>query len=238
MTLLNTPTLAILATLTLFTIQFATLRLLSLAPHRRPPPTPRKRGTSAHLLIVLGSGGHTAEMISMLRRSATCNNFTHRTWLVSSGDDFSAAFAEEFEQEVGEQRGAYRVVQVRRARKIHQSLVSAPWSCLLCLWDCLRLLMSSSAAAEYGYPDLILTNGPATATILVFASVLLRFFGLQGTDGKGEMRTIYVESWARVKKLSLSGRLLCWVVDRVLVQWEQLQGAGVGGRAEFKGVLV
>ncbi|KAH0385665.1 Alg14-domain-containing protein, partial [Aureobasidium melanogenum] len=237
MALLNTSILAILATFALFAIQFTTLRLLSLAPHRRAPPTPRKRGTPAHLLIVLGSGGHTAEMISMLRRSATCNKFTHRTWLVSSGDDFSAAFAKEFEQEMGDENGTHRIVQVRRARKIHQSLISAPWSCLLCLWDCSRVLTPSSNK-QYGYPDLILTNGPATATILVFASVLLRFLGRQGKYGTGEMRTIYVESWARVKKLSLSGRLLCWVVDRVLVQWEQLQGAGVGGRAEFRGVLV
>lgn len=237
MALLNTPVLAVIATLTLFALQFATLRLLSLAPHRRAPPTPRKRGTPAHLLIVLGSGGHTAEMISMLRRSATCPKFTHRTWLVSSGDNFSAAFAKEFEQEMGDKNGTFRVVEVRRARKIHQSLISAPWSCLLCLWDCIKVLMPSSDK-QYGYPDLMLTNGPATATILVFASVLLRFFGLQGRNGTGEMRTIYVESWARVKKLSLSGRLLCWVVDRVLVQWEQLQGAGVGGRAEFRGVLV
>ncbi|KAI5250244.1 hypothetical protein E4T43_00188 [Aureobasidium subglaciale] len=201
MALLNAPVLAVLATVALFALQLITLRLLSLAPHRRPPPTPRQRHTPAHLLIVLGSGGHTAEMISMLRRSNTCSKFSHRTWLVSSGDSFSAAFANECEQEMGEKNGTYRVV-------------------------------------EYGYPDLIITNGPATATILVFASVLLRFLGLQGSDVTGEMRTIYVESWARVKKLSLSGRLLCWVVDRVLVQWEQLQGAGAGGRAEFKGVLV
>jgi beta-1,4-N-acetylglucosaminyltransferase len=237
MALLNTPVLAILATLALFAIQFTTLRLLSLAPHRRPPSTLRKPNTPAHLLIVLGSGGHTAEILSMLRRSGICNKFSHRTWLLSSGDNLSAAFAKDFEQEIGEKKGTYRIVEVRRARKIHQSLISSPWSCLLCLWDCLAVLRPSSDAG-FRYPDLILTNGPATATILVFASVLLRFFGLQGKHGRGEMRTIYVESWARVKKLSLSGRLLCWVVDRVLVQWEQLQGAGVGGRAEFRGVLV
>ncbi|KAI5209801.1 glycosyltransferase family 1 protein [Aureobasidium subglaciale EXF-2481] len=237
MALLNAPVLAVLATFALFALQLITLRLLSLAPQRRPPPTPRQLGTPAHLLIVLGSGGHTAEMISMLRRSNTCSKFSHRTWLVSSGDSFSAAFAKEFEQEMGEKKGTYRVVEVRRARKIHQSLLSSPWTCLLCLWDCLRWLRPSSDR-HYGYPDLVITNGPATATILVFASVLLRFLGLQGSDGAGEMRTIYVESWARVKRLSLSGRLLCWLVDRVLVQWEQLQGAGAGGRAEFKGVLV
>ncbi|KAI4849650.1 hypothetical protein E4T44_03216 [Aureobasidium sp. EXF-8845] len=108
MALLNTPILAILATLALFTIQFTTLRLLSLSPHRRPPPTPRKPNTPAHLLIVLGSGGHTAEILSMLRRSGTCNKFSHRTWLLSSGDNFSAAFAKEFEEkEIGEKQGTY-----------------------------------------------------------------------------------------------------------------------------------
>jgi len=89
---------------------------------------------------------------------------------------------------------------------------------------------------EQGYPDLILMNGPATATILVWASVILRFFGFGEAGSRGQMRTIYVESWARVKKLSLSGRLLCWVVDRVLVQWPQLDGAL--GRGEYRGVLV
>ena len=122
---------------------------------------------------------------------------------------------------------------------MHQSVATAPWSCALCFVDCLKVLRPSAfEQARYDYPDLILTNGPATAAILVVASVFLRFLGLQGENGGGQMRTVYVESWARVKKLSLSGRLLCWVVDRVLVQWEQLQGAGVGKRAEFKGVLV
>lgn len=245
MALLSTSLLAVLLTLGLLLLQFATLRLISLSPHRRAPPTPRKRGTKTHLLIVLGSGGHTAEMISMLQKSISANqmqwkDYTHRTWVVSSGDGFSAAFADEFEKEIGG-KGAYRVVQVRRARKVHQGLLTTPWSCALCFGACLRLLRPSSAQGKeegYGYPDLILTNGPATATILVFASVFLRFLGLQGRDGRGEMRTVYVESWARVRKLSLSGRLLCWVVDRVLVQWEQLQGAGMGGRAEYRGVLV
>jgi beta-1,4-N-acetylglucosaminyltransferase len=49
------------------------------------------------------------------------------------------------------------------------------------------------------------------------------------------MRTIYVESWARVRRLSLSGTILVGVVDRFLVQWEGLRGLG---RAEYIGVLV
>ena len=45
-----------------------------------------------------------------------------------------------------------------------------------------------------------------------------------------------VRSFARVKTLSLSGKLLLRVVDRFLVQWEELEGAG--GRAEYWGILV
>lgn len=89
---------------------------------------------------------------------------------------------------------------------------------------------------ELDFPDLILVNGPATGTIVVLASLVLRFFEVWGCNWKGKMRTIYVESWARVKRLSLSGRLLEFVVDRFLVQWPQLERPG--GRAEFVGVLV
>jgi beta-1,4-N-acetylglucosaminyltransferase len=71
--------------------------------------------------------------------------------------------------------------------------------------------------------------------------LVLRFFSPVLPKGwapnEGSMRTIYVESWARVRRLSLSGRILVWVVDRFLVQWEGLEGVG-GGKGEFIGVLV
>ncbi|GAB7348222.1 hypothetical protein MBLNU459_g6219t1 [Dothideomycetes sp. NU459] len=280
-----------------------TLRLLAILPSRRPPPAPRRRGTPTHLLIVLGSGGHTAEMLAMLRhavlgrgdRDTTHNhqlegsasdakkehgnagkgtldwsNYTHRTWVVSSGDSFSAARAREFEAEIAAHTAAaasktttataatattvvsdtadaaaaaappaepsYSIIAVPRARRIHQPLYTAPWSSLACLHACLRLLLRHPSAPAAGLPDLVLTNGPATATILVAATLVLRFLDVRGAHGAGKMRTVYVESWARVRKLSLSGRLLCWVVDRVLVQWAQLEG--VAGRGEFLGVLV
>lgn len=196
------------------------------------------------------------------KASATLNwrRYTHRTWVVSSGDAFSAARAREFEEEAaarygGKEVGTWTIVMVPRARRIHQSLLTTPVSALNCLWECLQLLclpernaVSKGAkgskdvdgleirTARDSYPDLILTNGPATATIVVLASLILRFFNMDQCNTRGKMRTVYVESWARVKKLSLSGKLLCQVVDRFLVQWEQLDG--VGGRGEYLGVLV
>jgi beta-1,4-N-acetylglucosaminyltransferase len=233
------------------------------------------RSHSTHLLIVLGSGGHTAEMISMLRRlPALPMKFTHRTYLVSSGDGFSAWKAKEFELETLAHQpksalvGAYEqeperlgenydIVTVRRARLVHQSLASTPWSASLCLWDCITVLMGphshqpmhelqqSSHRRERSYPDLILTNGPGTGVCVVLASLILRFFGFSGPSSlknqshwqhSGQMRTIFVESWARVRTLSLSGKILLPFVDRFLVQWPSLEGRG-GGKAEFVGAL-
>ena len=241
-----------LAALTVFVLlSLAYLRLAYVLPRFRERPRKRPRGSTTHLLIVLGSGGHTAEMIYMLDKSVfgspfsndsdknttelvRWSNYTHRTWVVSSGDNVSAKRAKEFEDKVREhhgEKGTFDIVVVPRARKIYQPLWTSPFSCLLCAWSCARAL----AGGKHGFPDLILTNGPATATVLIFTSTILKALNVGGCHSRGKMRSVYVEAWARVKGLSLSGKALCWVADRVLVQWEQLKGAG--GRAEFHGVL-
>ena len=259
-----------------------TLRLLALFPSHRLPPPQRRIGTPTRLLVVLGSGGHTAEMLAALR-DLDPRKYTHRTYVISSGDAFSAEKAVEFEKKLelkdvakllgqragtnGQMRkcnstlqtstrvadaapastGSYDIAIVPRARRVHQSLLSTPFSALRCLWACFDILRAPSitttvplpkwsAAKLYNYPDLIITNGPATAVIIILASLILRFFDVKGANSRGKMRTMYLESWARVKKLSLSGKLLVRIVDRFLVQWEGLQG--VGGRGEFLGVLV
>lgn len=217
-----------------------------------------------------------------LLRDLDTRKYTHRTYVVSSGDAFSAQRAVEFEkvlekrektsertfseekeadgQNAGKAKGNqerpacigpdhYNIATVPRARRIHQPLLTTPISSLWCLWRCFRPLLSAppllpdqapqdpyeSAAADL--PDMIITNGPATAVILIFASLVLRFFNIRGATSREKCRTIYVESFARVKTLSLSGKLLLRIVDRFVVQWEELEGKG-GGKAEFWGILV
>lgn len=258
--------LATIALALIFTIPLLLYRLKVVLDPKRPRPVRHGRQNvdePTHLLIVLGSGGHTAEMIAMLQRAVTQSDpdmrlnwkdFTHRTWVVSSGDAISAQRAYEFEERVsmlvmedtlsdgkdnrlmGLGSGTYDIQTVPRAREIHQSLTTAPISCLKCLWACYKVL-AAKVGGDARFPDLILCNGPATATILVFTSIILRFIDFRACNSNGKMRTIYVESWARVKKSSLSGTLLARVVDRFLVQWPQLEQA-VGGRAEYMGVLV
>ncbi|KAL5396215.1 hypothetical protein PMIN02_003367 [Paraphaeosphaeria minitans] len=247
---LYTPTflLALLTTLLLC----LTLRALAILPSRSPKPRLRTPGTPTRVVIVLGSGGHTQEMLYLLRDLDPAK-YTHRTWVVSSGDAFSAGRAVAFESEMESRAGSghgknvgpgtFDVVTVPRARSIHQSLLTTLGSSLRCLCACFAPLLGFTTASSMAQaptkdlPDLIVTNGPATACILVFAALLLRFFNVRGAQSRGKCTTVYAESFARVKTLSLSGKLLVRVVDRFLVQWEGLEGVG-GGRAEFVGVLV
>jgi beta-1,4-N-acetylglucosaminyltransferase len=227
------------------------LRLLYILPANRPHLPARRRGVQTHILVVLGSGGHTAEMFALLR-NLDPYLYNRRSYVVSSGDAFSAIRAQEFENQLssdfngsrrkganplgppGSTTGSYAIYTVPRARLIHQSLFTTPLSACVSLWACIRLL---AALTTHAYPDLILTNGPGTGVIVVVASYILRFFDIRNANSDGKMRTIYIESWARVKTLSLSGILLLRLVDRFLVQWEALNQTG-SGKAEYHGVLI
>ncbi|KAF2840603.1 glycosyltransferase family 1 protein [Patellaria atrata CBS 101060] len=234
--------------LALFLVNLIDLRLCYLLPSaRRDQIRPRRRGSPTHLLIVLGSGGHTAEMLAMLNE-LDCKGLNFRTYIVSSGDAFSARKAREFEEGLAlraaqnSEEGFYVIHTIPRARRIHQSLLTTPFSCLWCLNSALRILStgpppSKNTQGHPRFPNVILTNGPATAVIVILASYILRFFNIGSCNSVGSMRTIYVESWARVKQLSLSGRLLLRFVDRFLVQWEQLLPA-TGGIGEYHGWLI
>ncbi|PTU19271.1 hypothetical protein P175DRAFT_0558835 [Aspergillus ochraceoroseus IBT 24754] len=248
------------------------IRLLAVSQNT-PVPKWRLNQSPIHLLVVLGSGGHTAEMFSMLRRmQLDPSKYTYRTYVLSSGDNFSAAKAVEFETALLKQRklkpstdgqttesesgGAYTIVTVPRARRVHQSYFTSPFTTLQSFWSCLLVLrglhpdqQAASSKLPSPYPDLILTNGPATAVCVVLAARILRLYqscvmalfpskvypharsladprsGRNAPlSGDLRLRTIFVESWARVTTLSLSGKLLLPLVDRFLVQWPALEG--------------
>ncbi|KAI4253264.1 MAG: hypothetical protein LQ352_003794 [Teloschistes flavicans] len=243
----------------------AVFRLLYILPGYNPTkPRARRRGQPTRLLIVLGSGGHTSEMLSILR-NLDPYLYTHRSYVVSSGDDFSSSKAIEFETALqarckGSQQNmalapsTYDINVIPRARKIHQPILTTPFSSLRCLFSCFAVLRAPCAqqpsryetsqddrAQEisecpmYTYPDLIIANGPATAVLVILACLLLRFFNVKDTQHR--LRTIYVESWARVNSLSLSGRILMHggMVNRMIVQWDNLARTNQG---EFRGALV
>lgn len=151
-------------------------------------------------MIVLGSGGHTAEMLSLLsllRHLSLCP----RVYLVASDDRLSAGRARSLER--GFEQHEWKVERVARCRRPGQHWLSSIFTCLCCL-------LTSAVQVFRLRPRLLLANGPGTC---VPSCLLAKLLGA---------RVLFVESVCRVRSLSASGRLLYWFGVDVLVQWPQL----------------
>ena len=151
-------------------------------------------------LVVLGSGGHTAEMLRLITEF-DFGRYGPLTLVTAATDTTSRAKAERELPQAA--LSTARWAAIPRAREVGQSFLSSVPSTLKALFACVRLIWTAS-------PDLVLVNGPGTC---VPVAVLGRLFG---------SRVIFVESWCRVESLSLTGRIMYWVAHRFVVHWPEL----------------
>lgn len=192
------------------------------------------RGPPTHyVLMICGSGGHTAEMVQMVERSIRPEKSSHRRWAVGKDDEKSYNKILAFEQRLLNRfshhsidSGTFDIVRFGRARYVHQSWLTTPFTAIMSLLDILRILTSSphqEPIVTRCYPGVIVTNGPGTGFLFLLVARVLRFTRVVPAS---HMRTIYVESWARVKSLSLTGKLIRGfkLADLFIVQSRLLAG--------------
>lgn len=172
-------------------------------------------------MVMLGSGGHTGEMMRMLR-TLKLTSYEKRVYVSSSGDVDSLEKVKAMEITTKTDKNML-LENIPRARKVGQSYLSSVFTSAQSFVVALKIVHKHK-------PHVIVCNGPATCVMLCYAAFLLRFLALIDT------RIIYVESLARVNRLSLSGLILLPFCDRFLVQWPQL--ADKYPRAEYHGILV
>ncbi|KAJ7346689.1 glycosyltransferase family 1 protein [Mycena albidolilacea] len=203
---------------------FVIYRISCTLPNRKHAVTPAK---TKSLAVFLGSGGHTSEALALIS-ALDFNRYSPRTYVISEGDSFSAQKTCELEssKETTTCPAQYTLLTIPRARRVHQSLVTTPPTALYSLLLCIYYI----TFARTSFADVLILNGPGTCFVLCIAVYVNKFFGLAAP------RVIYIESFARVESLSLSGKLLFPFVDRFIVQWQQLQEKEKG--AEFHGLLV
>lgn len=186
----------------------------------------KRESDGAKLLVVIGSGGHTAEMVHILRsflsdekktkkRDDFSNVFPKREYIFAVSDTTSVAKIERFEREEvqGGTNGEYRNHFVPRAREVGQSYFTSVFTTLLAFWHSWRVYWKTK-------PDAILTNGPGTCVPVILACFLGKVFGYNSA-----CKVMYVESVARTRRMSLSGRL-CYglrLADVVFVMWPELK---------------
>lgn len=168
------------------------------------------------LLVVLGSGGHTAEMLTLVDDViSSLKGDVDITYIYGSTDNHSKAKAARVSMAT-EAPGLVKVAQVfkalPRAREVGQSWASS-------IWTSLKTSVSAAKLLWDVRPHVVLTNGPGTSAIVGAIA-----FGLRTLWPKRQAcQVVYVESFARVETLSMSGRLMYLFADRFVVQWSQLQ---------------
>ncbi|EGV60866.1 Alg14-domain-containing protein [Yamadazyma tenuis ATCC 10573] len=178
--------------------------------------------SGSNIMIFLGSGGHTGEMMSILSKV----NLTqlNRIWVVSSNDSTSILKCKEYEDTL-KTNTAPSFISLLRARDVGEPLLSSLKSTIRSFIDTFLKLRQLPQL-----PDVLLVNGPGTSVPIAYMLFLFRFLGV------GNTRIVYIESLARVNDLSLSGKLLLPITDRFIVQWPAV--ANRYKRAEYYGVLI
>lgn len=192
------------------------------------PPT-RPRAAGLRCLIVLGSGGHTAEMMNIITELQK-DRFTPRYYVAALTDSMSLQKAQVYEKSLIQGEGEKIIenaqfMQIYRSREVGQSYITSIATTLLAVLHALWLIIRIR-------PQVIFCNGPGTCIPLCASAFLLKVLGL------GWSSIFYIESIARVKKLSLSGLLLykLRISDQFFVQWTQLQQKYP--RAQYAGRLM
>jgi len=220
-----------ITTLILLLSALCVLRLFSVFKLGGGHPNLKKAASdTCGLAIFLGSGGHTTEALALVS-GLDFARYTPRTYIISDGDTLSTQKAHELEKRKHDHSSNmnYTLLYVPRARRVHQPLWTTPPSVLVSLVVCVRHAIQAALDPESAW-DVLILNGPGTCFSICVAVYFNRFLGLPSP------KVFYVESFARVRSLSLSGRLLRPLVDRFIVQWPDILQQG--GRGQYFGCLV
>ena len=186
------------------------------------------------LMVVLGSGGHTAEMIKLLGVMKTQDIYRPRCYVVADTDVMGQGKAERLEMDKhGPLKGeghddpdGYTVMKIPRSREVGQSFVSS-------IFPTLRSGLVALRCVCGWKPDLLLVNGPGTCLPVCVSAKVAGWLGLIP-----RCKIVYIESIARVEHLSLTGKILyrTRLADHFLVQWQKLMRTHP--RAKYVGRLM
>lgn len=178
------------------------IRIIYLISTKRDKPGRRSR--PAKTMIILGSGGHTAEMLRIIRH-LDVKNYSPRVYICAQTDKLSTEKVKDLE---GGNKD-YKVINIYRSREVQQSYFTSIWSTILATLNSFPILWKEN-------PELILCNGPGTCVPLCVIAFLFKVLCVT------QNIIIYIESFCRVKTFSLTGKILYYLVDYIVVQWAYL----------------
>ena len=171
------------------------------------------------LLIVLGEGGHTKQMLNLVNLLMNTDHSKAPSEPGAQNQDYQLHYiiSRQDHLSAGHIKHPGPIYRVTRPRGKSTGKLGAALLTLVATVESLWILLRVRPAA-------IISAGPAIA---VPASILGKLLGA---------RVIYLESSSRISRPSVTGRILYRWADLFFVQWEQLQSSYP--RALFAGRLV
>lgn len=165
------------------------------------------------IMIVLGSGGHTGELLIMLTK-LKLDKFSKIFFVSSHNDIRSEGKAKEvlrLEELNLRKSKKIHFYKIYRSRNVGQSFFTSIFTTLFSMMQSVIVILKTR-------PNLIVTNGPGVALPLVYIGYILHKLLILA-----EFKILFIESYCRTKSLSLAGKLIQPIADRFIVLWEQLQ---------------
>lgn len=207
-----------------------------------------------NVFVFLGSGGHTGEMLKLLEnyQDLFLNNSTN-FYLCFSDNRSLINFQKKYDQSTDtlpSYHTKFHYIQLYKAREVGSGKIQSLLSIIATVINLLQKLtvpLIKTCLANFKnkseQKSVFLLNGPGTCVLI---SIYVRFFQflhqllkpLTAARCSRNMKIIYIESLARVNKLSLSGALIYYakLYDEFVVQWQEL--TNVYPDSKYYGILV
>lgn len=192
--------------------------------HRRHPSQSRAKATMpVRVMVVLGSGGHTAEMLTAIQHLDR-RRFAPVSYIAADSDQGSLERAQAFEWKLATKPAIPPTFcTIPRSRYVGQSYITSIWTTLVAFCYSISVIVKHRpqlvcCLLTHALISLqLLCNGPGTCIPLVwlaFISEVLLF---------RRCSIVFLESFCRVRSISASGYLVWPIADRFIVQWPESQ---------------
>ncbi|VVC27952.1 Oligosaccharide biosynthesis protein Alg14-like [Cinara cedri] len=143
----------------------------------------------------------------MLRLINTMNKskFTPRLYILADTDTTSRVRIQSIEHGTD-----WSIASIPRSRSVNQSYLTSVLSTIC------SIIMTVPEVLSFK-PDIVLCNGPGTCIPVCFVAFMMTLFL------HTNISIIFVESICRVNTLSLTGKILYFIADLMIVQWPELK---------------
>lgn len=156
------------------------------------------------MMIVFGSGGHTSEILMILKKY-DLSSLNHLYFVKAETDTTSEKKARTFFTENNVKIDYSKVywMNIPRSREVKQSYLSSIFTTIKSLLFCFFALQKNVKNL-----DLLVCNGPGTCLPIIAILFIQEILFM-----RKNVKTIFFESFCRVKSLSLTGKLVHRFVD-------------------------